>query len=571
MQRNRSRALARVFGLLCCALLLLPASAPAQTTVLENLLKGQPTPDRSVARAGERTAAEGGPIAESAVGKAKDDAAKPAPEPFGASLFTASAPVSNDLVNPDYKIQPGDRISLYIWGGIASPEIVTPVDPDGNINVPEHGPVHVAGVRAGDLRSYLQQQTARSFTTNVSIYAVVLTSQRVGVLVTGFVKRPGRFGGAAADTALDYLIRAGGVDPSRGSYRTISVIRQRQQIAQVDLYQFLLTGTLPKVNFQEGDTIVVAPQRAMVLVTGAVRNDYLFEIAQGGAPGQDVVALASPLPSATHAVIRGTRQGKPFSLYVTLDELRTTPLFDQDQITFVTDSPATTVRVRVEGSRIGPSVLVVGTDARLPAVLGQIKVDPALADVSDAYILRRSIALQQKRALSEALDQLERTLFLARSATTGVATIRASEAQLVESYIQKGRRIEPEGLLVVANQRGGFADLRMEDDDVIVIPKRSQLVMISGEVREPGAVVFDAGMKIRDYVARSGGYSERGGKHFIIRHADGETVLDHEVPLRAGDEVIILPNVGTKWFQLGTDFISLAYQIALSAQVFGIH
>jgi protein involved in polysaccharide export with SLBB domain len=575
MPRKPSRALARVMALICCLLIAaaggVPAAAqvsPAQTA-LDSLLKRGPSGDRSVAREGQATQAEGGPVAQTAVGKT-GEAAKAAPEPFGASLFAGAALSATDVVNPDYKIQPGDRISLYVWGGLTSPETVQAVDPGGNINVPEHGPVHVAGVRAGDLRTYLQQQTAKSFTSSVSIYAVVMTSQRVGVLVTGFVKHPGRYGGGAADTVLDYLIRAGGVDPSRGSYRSVAVLRQGRPIADIDLYQFLLSGRLPQIDFQEGDTVVVAPQRAMVLVDGAVRNDYLFEIAKGGAPGQEILTLASPLPSATNAVIRGTRESQPFSQYVTLDQLRTTEIFDQDQITFVTDTPAKSVRVQVQGSRIGPSVLVVGTDARLPAVLRQVKVDPALADVNSAYVLRRSVALQQKHNLAEAMDQLERSLFLARSATTGVATIRASEAQLVESYLQRARRTEPEGLLVVSDQQGGFADLRMEEDDVIVIPKRSQLVMVSGEVRAPQAIVFKPGLSRDDYVRRAGGYGERGGRHFIIRHANGEAVLDRDAPLRAGDELIVVPEVGTKWFQLGTDFVSLAYQIAIGAQIFGV-
>ena len=405
-----------------------PGAAPLETS-------SRPSRRRIARRAPASDPGRGG-RGQGAVGRAADEAAKPAPAPFGASLFKNGAPGASDVVNPDYKIQPGDRISLYIWGGLVSPEVVSPVDPGGNINVPGHGPVHVAGIRAGDLRNYLRDQTARSFTGNVSIYAVVLTSQRVGVLVTGYVERPGRYGGSAADTVLEYLIRAGGVDPSRGSYRSIHVLRDGRPLAEVDLYKFLLSGILPQIDFQEGDTIVVSPQHAMVVVDGAVRNNYLFEIADGGAPGADILKLASPLPSATNAVVHGTRGAEPFSLYVSLDALRTTKLFDQDQITFVTDVPAKMIRVRVEGSRIGPSVLVEGTDARLAAVLSKISVDPVLADVNSAYVLRASVVEQQKRALAEATDRLERSLFLARSASTGVAHCRRSQ---LESYIQRRR------------------------------------------------------------------------------------------------------------------------------------
>ncbi len=58
-------------------------------------------------------------------------------------------------------------------------------------------------------------EVQRVYTQQVQVYATVLTTQRIGVFVTGFVRSPGRFAGAASDSVLDFLVRAGGVDPSR--------------------------------------------------------------------------------------------------------------------------------------------------------------------------------------------------------------------------------------------------------------------------------------------------------------------------------------------------------------------
>jgi hypothetical protein len=118
-------------------------------------------------------------------------------------------------------------------------------------------------------------------------------------------------------------------------------------------------GRLPQLRLQEGDTIVVGRQRAVVGADGAVRNNYLFEVPGRIMTGRELIEYARPLPSATNAVIRGTRNGHPFSRYASLAELAGLPLGDQDQVTFITDAPARTVRVTVEGSRIGPSVLVI--------------------------------------------------------------------------------------------------------------------------------------------------------------------------------------------------------------------
>lgn len=559
----------------------LPAAQPRAATLADALTRldgGQ----RNTTRAGSAVEAEGGPVLVGAAGR-RNAAPTTEPVPFGASLFEGGGAPLSDAVNPDYLIQPGDRIGINVLGGASgavdgsgagagattgAQQAVTIVDPQGNIFLPEVGAVHVGGVRASALQSTIQQAAGRTFTGNVRFYAVLLTTHRIGVYVAGFVARPGRYAGAAADSVLDYLIRAGGVDPSRGSYRKISVVRGQTKLADVDLYQFLLTGRLPTPNLREGDTIFVERQGPTVVVDGAVRNNYLFELTSTVSRGEAVIELARPLPAASNAILTGTREGKPFSQYVAVADLPRTPVLDQDRVTFVSDRPPATVRVRIEGSRIGPSVLVLPTDTRLPAAVAQVQFDPALADVGSVYILRRSVAEQQTRVMQEAMDRLERALFLAVSPTSGVATIRASEAQLVSTYIQRARRSPPEGRIVVADDAGRLADLRLEEDDVIVIPKKSQTVLVSGEVLQPQAILFRPDLKREDYVRLAGGYSERGRRgRFLVRRSNGAFILDKDVALRPGDELVALPYIDPKYFQLGADVLSLVYQIAIAASL----
>jgi protein involved in polysaccharide export with SLBB domain len=452
---------------------------------------------------------------------------------------------------------------LAAGGGGLSTSLV--VDPQGNIFLPEVGPIRVGGATSAQLEATVQQQAGRVYTDRVKVYAVLQTAHRVGVYVAGFVSHPGRYAGNASDSVLDYLVRAGGVDPSRGSYRNISVIRQGRTVAQVDLYQFLLTGRTPGGMLREGDTVLVGEQSAMVEVEGAARNAYLFELSGAAPTGAELITLARPLPSATHAVLSGSRNHKPFNQYLSLSDLATTRVADQDRITFVGDAPARSVRVRVEGSRIGPSFLVLPADNRLAAALQQIKVDPALADEGSVYVLRHSIAEQQKRVIDEALNRLEKQLYLAVSPTTGVSNIRANEAQMVSNYIQRARRATPDGRLVVTDDAGRVADVRLEDDDVIVIPRKSQVVMVEGEVLAPQAVVYRADRKADDYIRQAGGFSERGRRgKLMIRRANGEIVLDPHARLRPGDELIVLPYIDPKLFQMGSDVMNLVYQVAFS-------
>ncbi|WBV42958.1 polysaccharide biosynthesis/export family protein [Pseudoroseomonas cervicalis] len=525
-------------------------------------------PETSIVnRAGTATEAEAGATVEGPLAEPRR-APGPSRTVFGAALFARGAPSASDTGNPNYRLGIGDRVSVRVWGPVEA-EVMGAIDIDGNLFLPSVGPLRLAGVRAGDLQRTVESELRRIYTQQVNVYAVLLSASQIGVYVTGFVKLPGRHMGSASDTVLDYLLRGGGVDPVRGSYRDIVVQRGGRPVLRLDLYPFLLQGRLPGLTLQDGDTIVVGKQGSTVSADGAIRNNYLFEVAGRAMTGAELMELSAPLPAATNAVIRGTRNGQPWSRYVDVAELRRTALLDQDVVTFITDAPAPTVRVFVEGSRLGPSVLVADRDINLCQVLDHIAVDPALADTSSVYILRQRLASQQRRSINEALDRLERQLFTSTSTTTGVAEIRASEAQLVASYIARGRRIQPEGRLVVVDDSGRCTRVRMEDGDTIVIPERSDTVLVGGEVVSPMAVVWRPDMTIEDYAKAAGGFTQRGdSSNIMIRRPSGQLILEPREGPRPGDELIALPRLDAKSFQIARDLLQLIYQSALSARVF---
>ncbi|MCQ4162917.1 polysaccharide biosynthesis/export family protein [Roseomonas sp. GC11] len=525
-------------------------------------------PDSSLtSRAGAATEAEAGAIAEGPLSEPRRPAG-PSRTVFGAALFARNAPSPSDTGNPNYRLGNGDKVSVRVWGPVEA-EVMGAIDVDGNLFLPGVGPLRLAGVRAGDLQRTVEGELRRIYTQQVQVYAVLLSSSQIGVYVTGFVKTPGRHMGSASDTVLDFLLRAGGVDPVRGSYRDIVINRGGRSVVRIDLYPFLLQGKLPAIQLQDGDTVLVGKQGATVSADGAIRNNYLFEVAGRSMTGGELMDLSAPLPSATNAVIRGTRNGEPWSRYVTTTELRRVALQDQDVVTFITDAPAPTVRLFVEGSRLGPSVLVADRDANLCQVLDYIAVDPSIADTRSVFLLRQRIAAQQQRTINEAVDRLERQLFTATSSTTGVAEIRASEAQLVSSYIQRSRRLQPEGRLIAVDDSGRCTRIRLEDGDTIVIPALSDTVMVAGEVTTPMAIVWRPDMTIEDYVKAAGGFTQRGDtSNIMIRRPSGQILLDPREGPRPGDELIALPRLDPKAFQVGRDLLQLIYQSALSARVF---
>lgn len=547
---------------------LAPTTTQPPQTFGQRSLADIPGQQRGVERMGSPTQAEGGA---SLVAPLGDQAriAGPATAVFGASLFTGQPQSSSEAPNPNYILAPGDRVSVRAWGAVES-ELVGVIDPAGNLFLPNIGPIRVAGTRVGDLQQVVESEIRKVYTSQVQVYATVLSTQRIGIFVTGFVRSPGRYAGVASDSILDFLVRAGGVDPGRGSHREITVTRGGQSVASVDLYRFLLDGRMPLLRLQEGDTIVVGRQRAMVGADGAVRNNYLFEsTGRASLTGRELIDFARPLPAATNAVVRGVRNAQPFSRYMTIAELAQQTLLDQDTVTFVADVASRTIRVNVEGSRLYPSVLVADRDMTLCGVLDHIAVDPGLANTEGVFILRPSLAQQQKRAIDEALDRLERQLFLSPAPTGSVAEARSAEANLVSQYISRARRVMPEGRLVVMGGDGACAPLRLETGDIIVIPERSQTVMVQGEVNLPQAVVWREGWTAEQFLEAAGGLTERGSRStLMLRRPSGQAILNPQVAPRPGDELIALPYLDPKYWLFGRDLVTALFQVALAARVF---
>lgn len=154
-------------------------------------------------------------------------------QPFGANLFQGNfANTYQEGLQPDYVIAPGDRILIRVWGAFSYDDVLV-VDQQGNVFVPEVGPIAVAGLRHSQLQGTIQRQIASVFTSNVQIYTNLMSSQPVAVFVTGHVLNPGRYAGGQRDSILYYLDRAGGIVAERGSYRHVTVKRNGTVIASV--------------------------------------------------------------------------------------------------------------------------------------------------------------------------------------------------------------------------------------------------------------------------------------------------------------------------------------------------
>lgn len=487
--------------------------------------------------------------------------------PFGANLFQGYfAGTYYEGLNENYVIMPGDRIQVNVWGAHAYNDTLM-VDQQGNIFLPEVGPVRVAGLTHGRLQSSVRQYLANVFTTNVEIYVNLLTAQPVAVYVTGFVSRPGRYAGGMNDSVLYYLDRAGGILPDRGTYRHIQVQRKGKTVASVDLYDFILKGVITGSSLKDGDVIVVGPKGNSIIADGLIPQHACYESKGKNFTGAELTQLAAPLPAASHVSVSGTRNTMPFNVYLSIEEFMRFNLAANDKVEYLADRPGESIMVSVSGSVTGPTRFPVKRDTRLREVLSHVQVDNNLSNLAGIYLKRRSVVEQQRKAIQDALRRLESSVLTATSANQEGAAIRVQEAQLVQNFAHKVSALEPDGVVVVT-RKGVTADIILEDGDEIVIPQRSDVVQISGEVLVPKAVVYIKDYDVRKYVMDAGGFTDRADeKNILIVHPNGEINQAGRTRIYPGDLLLVMPRYDTKGFSIFKDIMQILYQIAVATKV----
>ena len=123
---------------------------------------------------------------------------------------------------------------------------------------------------------------------------------------------------------------------------------------------------------------------------------------------------------------------------------------------------------------------------------------------------RASARALEAEASRRAVSDLREALV--NSATSGVST-DASTAPAVIDLIQKlestpavGRVVIEADPAILASRPGG--DFLLEPGDAIFVPKRPNVVSVTGQVLSPGNLAFESGAVPMEYIKQAGGFSE---------------------------------------------------------------
>jgi protein involved in polysaccharide export with SLBB domain len=457
---------------------------------------------------------------------------------FGYSLFaqpvSTFAPVTNVPVGGDYIIGPGDELVVLQWGRI-NQSLSLVVDRDGSVQVPQVGPIQVAGLSFAQAKKLLEDRLNRieGVTSNVTMGQL----RTIQVFVVGQVNQPGTYTVSSLSHISNVLQQAGGISKV-GSLRRIELKRNNQLINVLDLYDLLLHGdSSHDLRLENNDVIFVPVIGKVAAIAGDVKSPGIYEIGNGGVRTPSVTQVLNLAGGVTafgyseHVQIeRVANHQRTIVLDVNLDQLssRRFDIHDGDLIKVYAVLPDHINVVTLTGNVHRP---------------GEYQFYSAM-HVSD--LVRRGQGLLPHTYFSYALIK------------------RMTGPQKYIHYVP----VDLEAALAGGDDNP--ADLVLQQQDELQIFNQDELrdlpqVTVVGEVRNPGTYPLTEQMRLSDLIYQAGGLKDdanRNGAELARTQVGPDSQTRHTymsvdlVPVMSGDlsRDILLKNNDQVFIKTATDW-----------------
>jgi polysaccharide biosynthesis/export protein len=180
-----------------------------------------------------------------------------------------------------------------------------------------------------------------------------------------------------------------------------------------------------------------------------------------------------------------------------------------------------------------------------------------------AVFVREELKKREKEQLELLANRMQSDLAalaleaIASSAVSSSGAGAAAGQSLVvgQQLLAQLRNTQPVGRLVVdisAMQRdpaGSPEDVVVKDGDKLMIPKKTPEITILGEVQSPTSHVYQIGLTRDDYIAKSGGTTQKADrKRIYVVRANGDVVSggrsgwfrrSQSIEMRPGDTIVV--------------------------------
>lgn len=399
-------------------------------------------------------------------------ASAPGKKVFGRDIFNNKMltfePQMNIATPQNYVLGPGDQLIVDVYG--ASQESVKlTVSPDGDITIPEYGPIHVSGLSVASAQKRIRSKLGSYFESS-DIKATLGQTRTILVNVMGEVKVPGTYTLSAFATVFHALYRAGGIN-DLGTLRNIKVYRQGRQISVVDIYEFILNGRLAgNVRLQDNDVIQVGTYDAIVDIEGKVKRPMAYEM-------RTDESLATLLNYCGGFAGDAYKQ----SVRVQRKNGRMKSVFNVEEF----DMPG----FKMEDGDVISVDEIYDRYENMVEVKGEV-FRPGMYQLGDK--------INSVRALIENADGLT------EQALTDRAVLRRMKPNRTQEVIS----VDLQGIL-----DGTAADVPLKNEDILFIPTQAdhqnlRTLTIQGQVIFPGTYEFADNTTLEDLILQAGGLTD---------------------------------------------------------------
>jgi len=398
---------------------------------------------------------------------------------YGRNIFNSRnltfAPSQNIPTPVNYQLAAGDEVIIDIWGNNQASYRET-ITPEGNINIPNVGPIYLNGLTIKEAEKYLKKELNKIHsgiegenpTSEMKLSLGQIRTIQVNIM--GEVAVPGTYNISSFSNIFHALYRAGGIG-KLGSLRSIQLMRNGKKIADVDVYDFILKGkTMDAVRLQEGDVIIVPTYDMLVDIQGNVKRPMFYEM-KNGETVKTLIEYAGNFTSDAYTKnLRITRQnGKEYQIY-TIDDIDYSvfKLMDGD---------------------------VLNISAMLDRFENKLEIKGA---VYRPGIYQYSGQLNTVKQLVEKAEGVMGDAFLGR------AVLHREREDLTKEVIQ----VDLKNIL-----NGTKPDIALQRNDELYIPSIHDLqdlgtLTVFGEVARPGSFPFAENTTLEDIIIQAGGLLE---------------------------------------------------------------
>lgn len=437
-------------------------------------------------------------------------------------------------VPPDYVVQPGDTVEIALSGSLDG-SVSRTVDTNGRIFLTGVGSMRIAGIRNSDLRDAVAREIGtkfRGFTVSVTVTKL----RGIRVYVTGFANNPGAFTVSSLSTLANAVFQAGGPNAG-GSWRDVKLYRNGHEVSRFDLYELMRGGS--RVNdtpLQNEDVLFIPPAGPQVAVFGSAQEEAIYEARPGESIADMIKAAGGPNTLGDPERFVLYRSGSPEMAgpqQLTMAMAGQTPVYPGDIVQLLSTgsllmpTDRQKVLVRVEGEVSKPGIYYVSPGMTTGQVIALAGGLTAAAYPFGAKLTRESERIQQQESFNEAIRQMEFSLSSAplNQDPTPFGGDRNAQLTAARSVLERLRQVKPDGRIVIdvpPTATAIPANIALENNDSLYIPKRASTVGVFGAVYRPSSFVVEdmgRGKRVKDYIELAGGTlraADRGGI-FVVR------------------------------------------------------